>query len=356
MEPENLQSVLQEADIRVDMADLQNPTERFMTYLITEYLHKFNIDGNEISKSTPEQLEGLSCPESASDAIKAINLHSAISSFCGEIFLKDLSLKDITSPGPKRARRQIKILFNFLVYVKNKLTENEITLEEFENRQKDIEEMIDSKNDIIKKIGSTIHEQENKLELKQRIQQEIDEISQEIEANNRKSKELECQVKDAMIKHQDASKKCNELKAKTIQMHKVTSELQSKIVKSPEEYAARSKELMKMLEVKTEERQVLNESITRKKLQIKNNESAQELVKDLNEKFTLNTNDTFKKLKETVEKIECIEKELKALKADIEKWTIFDITNVTNNCEENDFKGHEKLLFELDNQYAAKER
>lgn len=80
-------------------------------------------------------------------------------------------------------------------------------------------------------------------------------------------------------------------------MHKVTSELQSKIVKSPEEYAARTKELKKVLEIKKEERQVLNDSITQKKLQIKNNENAQELVKDLNEKLTTNSNETFKQLK-----------------------------------------------------------
>jgi hypothetical protein len=50
MEPENLQSVLQEAGILVEMINLQNPTEDFMIYLITEYLNKFHFDGNEISK------------------------------------------------------------------------------------------------------------------------------------------------------------------------------------------------------------------------------------------------------------------------------------------------------------------
>ena len=50
MEPENLQSVLQEAGIQVDMKNLQNPTDEFMVYLITEYLNKFHFDGNEIAK------------------------------------------------------------------------------------------------------------------------------------------------------------------------------------------------------------------------------------------------------------------------------------------------------------------
>lgn len=50
MEPETLQSALQEAGIQVDMKDLQNPTEELMTYLIIEWLNKFHFDGNEITK------------------------------------------------------------------------------------------------------------------------------------------------------------------------------------------------------------------------------------------------------------------------------------------------------------------
>lgn len=60
--------------------------------------------------------------------------------------------------------------------------------------------------------------------------------------------------------------------------------------------------------------------------------------------------------RETTEKLECIEKELRALKGDIEKWNISDVNNLTSHFEEKDCKGHEKLLFELDNQFAAKER
>lgn len=80
-------------------------------------------------------------------------------------------------------------------------------------------------------------------------------------------------------------------------MHKETTELQSKIVKSPEEYDARSKELQNLLEIKKEERQVLTDSISRKKMQIKNNENAQELVKNLNDQFSTSSGETFKQLK-----------------------------------------------------------
>ncbi|XP_003427097.1 kinectin isoform X2 [Nasonia vitripennis] len=356
MEPENLQSVLQEAGIQVDMKNLENPTEDFMLYLITEYLNKFNFDGNEISKSTMDQLECLSCPDSASDAIKAINLYSALSSVCNEIFLKDLCLTDITSPGPKKARRQIKILFNFFAYVRNKMTENEMAFIELDNQQKDIEDMIDKKHAIIAETGAMINDRENKLELKQQLQQEIDKIRLEMEENSTRSIELEKQVKDVMIQHQNVNQNYNDLKAKAIKLHKETTDLQAKIVKSPEEYAARSKELKKVLEMKKEERQVLNDSITRKKLQIKNNENAQELVKTLNDKFSANASETYKPLKETCEKLECVQKELNLLKADIDKWSNMEINSSCNLSKDEDQKGHEQLLFVLDNQYKDKER
>ncbi|OXU21046.1 hypothetical protein TSAR_008587 [Trichomalopsis sarcophagae] len=356
MEPENLQSVLQEAGIQVDMRNLQNPTEDFMVYLITEYLKKFDFDSNEISKSTIDQLECLSCPDSASDAIKAINLYSALSSVCNEIFLKDLCLTDITSPGPKRARRQIKILFNFFAYVRNKMTENEMAFVELDNQQKDMEKMIDKKHAIVAKTGATINDRENKLELKQQLQLEIDKIRLEMEENNIRSIELEKQVKDVMIQHQSVYEQCSNLKAKGMKLHKETTDLQAKIVKSPEEYAARSKELKKVLEIKKEERQVLNDSITRKKLQIKNNENAQELVKDLNDKFSVNKSETYKQLKETSEKLEYVQKELNLLKADIAKWSKLDTNSSCNNSKDEDQKGHEQLLFELENQYTDKEK
>lgn len=50
MELENLYVQLQEIGLPAELQSLQNPTEEFMVYFITEYLKKFNFDGNEISK------------------------------------------------------------------------------------------------------------------------------------------------------------------------------------------------------------------------------------------------------------------------------------------------------------------
>ena len=50
MDAETLHRILQDAGIQADLKNLQNPTEEFMVNLITEYLNKYNLDGNEISK------------------------------------------------------------------------------------------------------------------------------------------------------------------------------------------------------------------------------------------------------------------------------------------------------------------
>ncbi|CAB0041640.1 unnamed protein product [Trichogramma brassicae] len=128
------------------------------------------------------------------------------------------------------------------------------------------------------------------------LRKEIENLQKHIENNNKKKQELENQMGEIMTRHQDKHKHFTDLKAKAVQLHKITVELQSKIVKSPEEYASRSSELKKVIEMKKEERQELNDSIQKKKLQIKKNESAQELVKDLKDKFQINSKDTYKQL------------------------------------------------------------
>ena len=85
--------------------------------------------------------------------------------------------------------------------------------------------------------------------------------------------------------------------ANTLQLCKIEIELQSKIVKSPEEYAEKSKELKVLLEKKQEERHELNNSISSKKSQINKNECAQEIVKDVNDKFSTHISQTCRELK-----------------------------------------------------------
>ncbi|XP_014213317.1 synaptonemal complex protein 1-like [Copidosoma floridanum] len=356
MELEKQLSYLQTQGLQVSMENLKNPTEDFMVYLITEYLVKLYLDANEIAKPTVEQLDCLSCPDSVFDAIKVINVYTALSSICNEIFLKDLCLMDVISPGPKKAKMLIKILINFFVYFRNKMGENEVAFVQLDGKKKYMDDIIDEKDSLVAKIGATIHERENKIELRQQLQQEIDKITLEIKSDNKILRELEYQDKEVTMQHQDNSKKCNDLKSKALKLHKVTTELQSKIVKSPENYAARSKELNKLLELKKEERQVLTDAITQKQSQIKSNENAQELVKELNEKFLVNTNETRKELKETSEKLEYVQKEVDRLKTDIEKWSNLDENQLSSIIENEDAKRYEQLLSELGQQCQQRER
>lgn len=73
--------------------------------------------------------------------------------------------------------------------------------------------------------------------------------------------------------------------------------MQCKIVESPEEYAKRSKDLKTKIEQKKEDRQVLHDSIRQRKFQIENNENAQEIVKELDEKILIDANKTHKQIK-----------------------------------------------------------
>lgn len=63
----------------------------------------------------------------------------------------------------------MKILFNFLAYVKNKMVENESAFMDLDNQQKAIEDLFDKKESTIARIGATIHDRENKLELVQKV-------------------------------------------------------------------------------------------------------------------------------------------------------------------------------------------
>ena len=49
------------------------------------------------------------------------------------------------------------------------MVENEMAFVELDNQQKDIELLMDNTNSTIAKIGATINDRENKLELKQQV-------------------------------------------------------------------------------------------------------------------------------------------------------------------------------------------
>lgn len=124
------------------------------------------------------------------------------------------------------------------------MVEHELAFIDLENRHKKIEELNDEKNAVIARTGATIQEREDKIELKQKVNffiyylsaffiilkdfilftqllEEIEKLRSDIERDNKKSKDLESQVKNVMLKHQEWNKKCSDLKAKAMQVTKL---------------------------------------------------------------------------------------------------------------------------------------
>lgn len=61
------------------------------------------------------------------------------------------------------------ILNNFLAYYINKLTEKETAFLDLDDRQQAMEELLQKKESTIANIGATLHDRENKLELKLKV-------------------------------------------------------------------------------------------------------------------------------------------------------------------------------------------
>lgn len=88
---------------------------------------------------TNEQIDCLSYPDSVCDAITIVNLFSALSSFCNEIFLKDIYLTDITSPGIYKIHKKLDqaltiyfihlLTYFYLIFNSNRSKKNTKTIE-----------------------------------------------------------------------------------------------------------------------------------------------------------------------------------------------------------------------------------
>ena len=50
MDMEELQTVLKDAGFQIDKRNLENPTEEFVTFMVIEFLKKFNFDGYVVSQ------------------------------------------------------------------------------------------------------------------------------------------------------------------------------------------------------------------------------------------------------------------------------------------------------------------
>ncbi|XP_058806206.1 uncharacterized protein LOC131672773 [Phymastichus coffea] len=355
-EDEYLYKIILDAGIDVSLHMIHNPTESFMINIATEYFKRFQFDGDEIAKPTPEQLNRVSCEESALNAIEAINLHAALTKICDEIFLKDFTLTDITNPGYKRTIKKIKVLFNFYLYVKSKKIEKEHLFDELENRYKEIQNFIARKEEFIAKTGSIIHDREMKFEYKEKLKKEIEQLKNLMEKDQKKSEALQQNINQIKSEHRQSLKKVNDSKAKLHEMHKITKDLQNKIVASPEEYIDRKRELENVMKEKMEERQILHDCINGKKAQIEKNGLSECMIQECHEKAK-DTMDIVKKLKETTAKLITTKRLLSELNEEIVMLeSRSSNTRISILPEDLDLEENQRLLSLLHNQQVEKQR
>ncbi|XP_076248302.1 uncharacterized protein LOC143188117 [Calliopsis andreniformis] len=317
---EQIHNVLLEANLPSSIDDLKNPTEEFVVNLITTFLRRFYIDVSAIDKPTMEQQNVmLHCEET--DIIGLINLHIAMVQICDRIYIKDLCITDIISPGLKRIRKQAKFLANFILYATNKESDIQDKINEIQNKAKMLQDMLEKKNELLKSRNDRALHTAKQLSLKDKYIAEIKNVQSKLEKNKKQEIELTTKLTTAERKKQDALELCRSYKAQARTLSKTISELQSKIVKSPERYKNRLNELEKQQDSKVEERTKMEVEVQDKKHSIEQKESILNFIKKQLEKFG-EVRDINEKLKKINEQEDTISKQVKILRGDVKEFEI----------------------------------
>ncbi|XP_043587403.1 probable kinetochore protein nuf2 isoform X2 [Bombus pyrosoma] len=282
---EKIHSILTEANLPSSINDLKNPTEEFIVNLIDTFLRRFHIDVNAIDNATIEQRDIMSYCED-STIIALINLHVVMVQICDRIYLKDLCITDITSPGSKRVRKQAKFLANFILYATNKESDIEDKVIEIQNRAKILHDMVEKKNEILQAINDKALHIAKQLSIKEKLIAEIQKLQSKREKNNKKQIELAAKITAAEEEKQKTVELCGTYKAQALKSNKTITELQSEIVKSPEGYQKRLSELEQQLSAKVKERETIQAAFQDKKCLIEQQKNELAFAQELLEKFT----------------------------------------------------------------------
>ncbi|CAK9803057.1 hypothetical protein ANTPLA_LOCUS3432 [Anthophora plagiata] len=261
---EKIHNILIEANLpsRTDL--LKNPTEDYVFSLINTFLRRFRIEVNAINKPTMEQQDIMQYCEDT-DIIGVINLHIAMVQICDRIYLKDLCVTDIISPGSKRLRKQAKFLANFILYANNKELDIKDKVCEIEHKAKVLHDILEKKNETLKTINDKALYIGKQLSSKDKYILEIQKLQSEIEKNNKKYMELVTKMTAAEEKKQQALQLYGTYKAQVVKLSKTIDELQSEVVKTPEEYQMRLSELEQQQNIKVEKRERIQKEFQQKK-------------------------------------------------------------------------------------------
>ncbi|XP_003693668.2 probable kinetochore protein nuf2 [Apis florea] len=314
---EKIHNILIEANLPSSIKDLKNPTEEFVVKLINTFLKRFHIDFNTFDKPTMEQQDIMQYCED-STIIGLVNLHIVMVQICDRIYLKDLCITDITSPGSKKVRKQAKFLANFILYATNKESDIEDKVNEIQSRAKILHDMLEKKNEILETRKDRALHVAKQLSSKEKYIAEIQKLQSKLEKNNQKYIELIARMTAAEEKKQHAAKLCGNYKAQALKLSKTITELQSEIVQSPEEYQIRLNELEQQQSAKVKERETMQEAFQDKKYLIEQQKNILTFIQEQLQKF-IEVPNIHDRLKEIRIQEDNIKKQVNTLKIEIEK-------------------------------------
>ncbi|CAL7935587.1 unnamed protein product [Xylocopa violacea] len=238
---------------------------------------------------------------------------------CNRIYVKDLCITDITSPGSKRVRRQAKYLANFILYATNKETDLKDQISEIQDRVKLLQDLLGEKDKVLQAVKDKALHIAKQLSLKDAYTAEIQKLQAKLEKNNKIHVELMARMTAAEERKQEAMELCGTYKAQTLKLSKTIAELQSQIVKSPEEYQMQLNELEQQQSAKVKEREAMQEAFQDKKHLIEQQTNILAFIQEQLEKFT-EVQDIHDRLKKISIQDDSAKKQIDILKTDVTEF------------------------------------
>ncbi|XP_076647325.1 uncharacterized protein LOC143355951 [Halictus rubicundus] len=256
-------NILLDANLPSSLNDLKNPTEEYVVNLINTFLKAFHIDVDTIEKPTKRQQDVMSHYDNA-DIIRLINLHVAMVQICDRIYINDLCITDIISPGSKRIRKQAKFLSNFILYANTKELEVGAIVSEMKNKAHELQEMLTKNDEVIKAIKDKELHITEQLPLKEKISSDIQAIKSRLSQNKEKYMKLTAEMTAAQEKQQKAMNVSESYKVQASNLSKTIAKLESEVVKTPEMYEKRLNELENQQSTRVKQREMMKEAFQEK--------------------------------------------------------------------------------------------
>ncbi|XP_076622601.1 uncharacterized protein LOC143342518 [Colletes latitarsis] len=315
---EQINNVVLDACLPSSINDLKNPTEQFVVNLITTFLRRFHIDVGAISKPTLEQQDIMSYSEDT-EIIGLLNLQVAMIQICERIYIKELCITDIISPGSKRIRKQAKFFANFILYATTKQSDIKDKVDEIKNKEKIFQDLIDRKNELFKMLNDKALHTAKQLSLKNQYIAEIQKQQAKLEANNNKHAKVMAKMSAEEERKQRFLELSGTYKAQALKLSKTIVELQSEIVKSPEKYKMRLNELEKQQSSQNKQREMMQEAYQDKKHLIEQQNAILTFIQKQLDKFG-EVPDTIEQLKKITTERDSSKKQIEMLKTDIKEF------------------------------------